>query len=207
MAKNKLLIPKGYLSWSAIDMWKRAPYRYVKNYMLGDRDPQFEGYNFGKIVSDSLETGEDTDDDFVNLAIQHFPKYDIQEHIIKAPFKSPYGEVVLLGKLDTFRKSPPAFREYKTGKSWTQRKAENHKQLVHYATLIWLTEGRVPVDCYLDWLETERLADGPIYPTGKPITSFKVSIGLSEVLGYLAEVSKIAKEIDQEYRRQLAKIA
>ena len=188
-------------------MWLRSPETYIRRYIHGDAGFENSGMRFGKIASEALENGSDGTDVAMEALVALLPRYSEREHEIRVPFKSQYGEVILLGRLDTFKKPPkPKFREYKTGRvKWTQAKAQKHKQIPHYGALIWLQHNEVPEEAWLDWAETVE-EDGEVRLTGN-IQSFHVKLGMREILEYLAIVSRVAKEIDEAYRKELAKLA
>lgn len=198
----KLLNPRGYLSWTQIDMWMRNKDRYIANYMLGQGlDLNNSGLRFGKTASDALEGGETTDGAMEAL-VALLPHYSKREHEIRATLKTSKGTVVLLGKLDTYDPKAPRFREYKTGRvKWTQARADRHKQLPHYGALIYLDTGKLPTETWLDWAETAE-DDDEVRLTGK-IQSFHVALTMQSILEYLALASRVAQEIDAEYRKQL----
>jgi len=208
----KLLNPRGYISWTQLDMWTRSRQRYMDNYMPAGnaRELTNSGLRFGKTASDALEGGETTDAAMEAL-VALLPHYSKREHEIRAALKTPKGSVDLLGKLDTFDPSPPRFREYKTGRvPWTQAKANRHRQIKHYAALIYLKYGKVPTETHLDWAETveEQNDEGnmEVRLTGR-IETFPVKPTLQDILEYLALASKVAQEIDEAYRAELKKLA
>ena len=202
--EKKLLNPRGYLSWTQVDMWMRSPDRYIRQYVHGASGFENSGMTFGKQASEALE-GAETDDTAMEALVALLPHYAKREHEIKATMTTESGAVVLLGKLDTFGMDPIRFREYKTGRvAWTQAKADRHKQLLHYAALIYLFFGKLPTEVWLDWAETVE-EDGVVRLTGR-IVSFKVEITLLAVLGYLAVVTRVAKEIDAAYREEMKKL-
>ena len=201
MKKKKLINPRGYLSWTQISLWLRSPELYKRHYFYGEDEYKNERMDFGSKVSTALETGEESDDVLVNMLITLLPKYSVPECEIQVPFMTPYGEVVLLGKMDTYRPEPVAFREYKTGTTkWTQKMAEGHKQLDHYTAILWLLSKKIP-QCHLDWAET-KVEDGVVTLAG-PIKSFEVKKTVKSILQYLAIAGRVAKEIDEAYRKEL----
>lgn len=200
MKKRKLLNPRGYLSWTQVDMWLKSPVRYGRRYFDNQDDFENDAMRLGKATSEALESGDSDGDEVMSAVLSLLPAYDKPEHEIKTPFDTPYGEVVLLGKLDTWK--PGKFREYKTGLvPWTQARAEKHKQMIHYGTLMYLTERKVP-EAHLDWIQTERDANGELRFTGH-MQAFEVKLTLKGVVEYMALVSRVAKEIDEEYRKRL----
>lgn len=203
MAKKKLLSPRGYISWSQIQIFENNPKKYIEKYIYGkENDIENDYMKLGKKISTALETGEKTGDLVTDLVIEQIPKLKYREYEMKEKFDSPYGEITLLGKLDTFE--PIRFDEYKTGHiKWTQKKAEEHGQMIQYATLIWLKYKKIPKDVYLDWIPTERESDGEVRVTGEPVQRFKVEITMQKILEYMARVTKVAVEIDKIYRIEL----
>lgn len=206
MAK-KLLTPRGYLSHTQISMWRTNRELYIRNYMLGD-DKRFtnNGMAFGSRVSQALENGSDGTDIAMEALVALLPHYSKREHQIRVPLAVAGWEVDMLGKLDTFDEAKLRVREYKTArKMWTEAQVKKHLQLHHYATMIKLKYGKLPSECWLDCVKTE-LVDGEVELTGE-VKHFKVEIGMVEVLKYMALTMQVAKEIDVEYRKQLAKLA
>jgi hypothetical protein len=202
----KLLNPRGYLSWTQVSLFEQSPQKYKEKYILGNLDTFTNDFmKVGSQFASALEDNETTGDETMDLVISQIVKYAKSEYKLVAPFKTKFGEIVLLGKLDTFEDSPTLkFREYKTGSvKWTQSKAEKHGQLLHYASLIWLTYKRLPNEIWLDWIPTKRESDGVVRLTGEPIVPFKVNIGLTQVLEYMARVTKVAVAIDQMMRQEL----
>lgn len=187
-------------------MWMRSPERYVRQYMLAEANTlNNSGLRYGKKTSEALEGADTEGDDLMDAVVALLPRYELREHEIRVPMKTQHGEVILLGKLDTFGRSPVRFREYKTGRTkWTQAKAEKHKQIPHYGTLVWLFHGKLP-DAWLDWAQTEEV-DGEVRFTGH-LESFHVELTMKDILQYMAIVSKVAIEIDTRYRQELARLA
>ena len=203
---KKLLNPRGYLSWTQVDMWERSPERYIRQYIHGAAEFKNNRMDFGSKVALAEETGEETDDETINALVALLPKLPKREHTIRATLKTPHGEVDLLGKFDKFDDVALAIRDTKTGTTkWTQTMANKHRQLRHYAALVYLFHGRLPSEMWIDWAQTEEV-DGEIRLTGL-IKSFRVVLQLRDVLEYLADVSRVAREIDEAYRREIDKLA
>lgn len=203
MKAKPLLNPRGYLSYTQIELWRKDPKRYIRQYIHGESGFENAGMRFGKRTSDALENGADGDDLLMEAAVALIPAYAKREHEIRATLKDKDGRsVVLLGKLDTFDPKTPRFREYKTGKvPWTQARANKHWQLPFYAALIMLDCGKIPKDTYLDWIETEY-TDYGVQFTGN-IKSYRVEIDMLRVLDTLAVAMKAAREIDAAYRAEM----
>lgn len=199
---KKLLNPRGYLSWSQIDLWQRNRERYVAKYFSGqDTEIRNSGLAFGKEVSEALENGEAKDVETEAL-LSLLPHYEAREYEARATLLTAAGSVELFGKIDTFGEKPLRFREYKTGRvAWTQGRADKHGQIRHYATMLYLAHGRMPTEAWLDWAETEERA-GEVTLTGK-IRSFKVAIGMGTILEHMGLIGRVAREVDEAYRQHL----
>lgn len=201
MARKKLLNPRGYLSWTQIDLWSRSPSLYIEQYMYGEREATTGRMAFGSKVALAFENGEDTDMDIEALRAV-VPRYKLPEHEIRVPFEFRDGVVDLLGKLDTFDPDTCAFREYKTGTTvWTAGKAQRHAQIDHYTALIWLAHKKMPPTIHLDWAQTEVWNDHVVL-TGQ-VRTFTVVKTVSDVLSHLARCARVAREIDEAYRREI----
>lgn len=202
---SKLVLPRPYLSWSQISLWKANPQKYVDHYMYGKASHTNDGMDFGSRAAKALETGEVDEDEMINTLVTLLSKYECMEHEIEVDFKTPRGMITLMGKLDTFDPKTLMFREYKTGRSgWTLGKARKHGQILQYSAMIYLKYGKLPPMAHLDWAQTEYGAEG-VYLTGE-IKTFQVTKTLREVLMYLSEVSTIAYEIHKRYAEELKKI-
>jgi hypothetical protein len=199
--KKELLNPRGYLSWTQVDLWLRKPEVYVRQYMFGAEGDNNARMAFGSKTALAIENGGNSGDELIDMLAVLIPKYEKHEHEIRADFKTEAGVVTLLGKLDTFSPKTFAFREYKTGTTkWTAARAQGHKQLLHYAALIWLKYKKVP-EAHLDWAQTV-MTDGVVSLTGE-IKSFPVKITLADILEYLALVARVARDIDKRYRLEI----
>lgn len=200
MRKKIIQLPRGYISYSQVQLWLHNRPQYIALY-FDNRDElrmTNKGMEFGKEVATALERGEAVDDIVTDTAMSLLPKYDVADKEIKAPMKTRDGEIMLLGRPDTMDSLTYDFREYKTGRiPWTQAKAQKHPQMVFYAMLIYVWKGKALKEAWLDWIETYEEA-GIVKPTGK-IESFKVTFSLRDILDCMALTTKVAKEIEQAY--------
>lgn len=200
MRKKIIQLPKGYISYSQIQLWKNDRERYKALY-FDNRDElriSNKGMEYGKEVASALERGESVDDVVTDTAMSLLPKYDVADKEIKAAMKTKDGEITLLGRPDTMDSITHDFREYKTGRvPWTASKAQNHPQMVFYAMLIYIAYGTKLNHAFLDWIETYE-EGGVVKPTGH-IQSFEVRFALRDILDCMAETAKVAKEIEAEW--------
>lgn len=210
MKKKYIQLPKGYLSYSAKELWKHSPQRYKELYFNNNKNfiLNNSGLTYGKIVADALENEVETGDLLTDAAMLLIPKYDIKDKEIQAEIKTKHGWVKVIGRPDSMDSDTKDFYEYKTGKGkWTAAKAQKHPQMVFYAMLIYLAYGVVLKDAALIWIQTEDVTKEygeddwltgshvVVQPTGH-VETFKVTFTLQQILECIAETTKIAKEIE-----------
>ncbi len=208
--KNKKLIPlpRGYLSYSQWDLWKRDRKRYIDNYILGDRrEINNSGLQFGKVFAEAANRGFDADPviDLLLRSVSGFGKEGVSEYSLKPVL---FDEVPLLGQIDRFLPASLRFEEYKTGRvPWTQAKAQKHGQMRFYSTMIWCEHKAFSEYNDLIWIPTEEV---PVYneigsivrfevrPTGE-IKPFTVYTPLAEILDMAGDIRKVAHEISEVF--------
>jgi hypothetical protein len=198
---KKIQLPKEHISYSQIQLWKNDKERYKKIYFENRIEYRLNnpGLKYGKVVADALENEGETGDLLTDSAMVLLKKYDIRDQEIIAEINTEEGSFNVVGKPDTLDSQTKNFREYKTGKTkWTQKKAQNHPQMIFYAMLIYLKYKVILKDAYLDWIETEKDEFDEIKPTGR-VMSFHVVFSLTKILECLEETVRIAKEIETEY--------
>ena len=205
---KKLLNSRGYISWSALQIFEQSPEKYKRKYLYGENIEIDNIYTrFGKKIADALENNTSTGDEVLDFQLTTIPKYKIMEKKLIAEFKSPYGVFNILAKMDTFEDEPELrFREYKSGLDWTQDKANKHGQILHYVSVIWLKYGKLPKEIWLDWIPTEvveRDGEQEVICSGEPIVSYKLNVTLLDVFEYLARLTKVMVKIDKMYREEL----
>lgn len=168
----KYILPKPYISWSAMDLWEKNPERFKREYFLGGKKLDTRFLRFGKwiarIVEELCEIQKRTgskDEALKELAILHSLDQDTIEAIAQLEtdgiseydIKCEINGVQILSYVDKYVPEHNYFREYKTGKhAWTKAKVEDHGQLVFYAVGLRKKIGKMPTECYLDWLETSE---------------------------------------------------
>lgn len=199
-----LILPRGYLSPSQVEMWETDRPKYIRKYILGQDITFSSKYTeYGNKFGLAMETDEETDDELINLAKEIVPKYSFREKVLETMLETKDGWFILMGKLDTFEEEPLMMREYKTGgPKWTQARVDKSNQVIHYLSLIYLIYKRLPEKAHLDWLET-HLVNGEVKLTGN-YEAFEIKKTLADVLVYLSKVTKIAKEIDKLCRQHLS---
>lgn len=198
MARKKVIqLPKGYLSYSQIQLWKTNKKRYIELYFNNRNELRLSnsGLEYGKIVADALEKGVATDDLLTDAAMSLVTQYDVRDKEIVTEIKTKHGSVGVMGRPDTMDSVTKAFREFKTGRvKWTEGKAQKHPQMIFYAMLIYLKFGVMLSEAYLDWIETEEI-DHVVKPTGR-VETFRVTFTPQEIMECMAMTSRVAKEIE-----------
>ncbi len=203
MKKKTLETPRGYLSYSQASLWQRSPKQYAALYFDARDELRHSNaaMNYGKLIADALEKGEQTGDLLSDAAMLLLPKYDVADVEFRAELKTPAGSIEILAKPDSLDNETKDFREFKTGKTkWTQDKAQNHLQMHWYATVIYLKYGIIP-RASLVWIETETTEvelNGQsvknVQPTGK-IEEFSVVFTMTDILRTMALMGTVAQEI------------
>lgn len=202
---SKILLPKGYLSWSQIDLWNRSPQQYIDTYILGKERFINKEMIFGKNVADAIETGE-TDNKNIRSILPKITRYAVAEYDLKAEIKTDEGVIPLIGKADTAQDPPSeGLREYKTGKHpWTQKRADNHGQITLYALMVYNREKKLPQKIHLDWLETIE-KNGEIELTGR-IVSFETQRSMGDLIEMMTLVKRTASGISSAFNNLLNQI-
>ncbi len=198
MAQKKYIqIPRGYLSQSQAALWQTNPKRYMELY-FDQRDELRHSsveMDYGKLIAEALENGEQTGDLLSDAAMLLLPKYDIRDKEFRVDLRVGKEWVEILAKPDYMDSESKDFIEIKTGKvPWTQAKADKHLQLLWYATAIYLKYGPVIPKVKLAWVETQKDELGVVTPTGR-VEVFEVVFTLKEILSTMALMGKVAQEI------------
>lgn len=194
--------PRGYLSWSQLDLWERNPDEYVQVYFMGKKRPPNKHMLFGSEVADDGDKGS-SERETVKALNMLLPTYKHMEHKIDAETKTQHGILRLHGRIDTFDSKPLRFRERKTGTvPWTAAKVARHGQIDFYHMLIYLTGKKLPTEAWLDWAQTRENDDGDIELTGYT-QEFSANRTMADVLKMIARATKAAVEIEELYQKKL----
>ena len=199
MKSKKINLPRGYLSWSQVDLWSKSKKQYAKRYFYGEKGFTNKAMRYGSKFADAMETGEPSGDELLDLVAKTVEKYEVPEYKLEAVIKSKEYNVPLLGYIDTSHDPPSkGFREYKTGKiPWTQKRADNHKQLPFYALMVYLNEKKLPKSIFLDWVETED-STGDVKFTGH-VETFPTRRTVGDLMEMMTIIKRTACEISREY--------
>lgn len=146
---------KPYLSWSRFRKYEDDPQKYFTEYILGLKPPPTRKMIFGSMFSKAYEDRtldfaaelkrEGFTADYVRVmstALVMLP--DIGKENCEVTFRSAYSEMDLLGIFDGYLKQDLCIIENKTGKLWTQERADTDDQLTFYALLHLLKTNWLP---------------------------------------------------------------
>lgn len=167
------------LSWSSIYQFKYDRNVWYEKYIEGKKQRPTGPIVFGKNVGERLAL-EPSFLPSVPRLVEYEHKLDVK-----------IGNIQCIGFLDNFDLNTKAFSEFKTGKSWTQKKAEEHGQLDMYAAMIYLKYGIKPeeLDIKLIWMPTEEQQDfrTDFVKDMKPVI-FPVKKTMRDILSFMAEI-------------------
>jgi hypothetical protein len=198
-----LLLPRGYISPSALDLWEKNPKDYAKRYFNNEQLYESPEMRFGKRVHKAIELGHD-EDPSIDLIAKTLHKYDMHEVETTAYLPSPYGDIPLFGIIDNLHSETKDFKDWKTGKEpWTQKRAVEATQNPFYALMLELLTGRRPSKAEIVWLET-RGKGADLALTGR-VQPFKVLISTADLERIKKRIIRACTEIDRAYRLHLKK--
>lgn len=176
------------LSWSSINSFKYDPDEWYEKYINGKRGRDTGPSVFGKSVDERIETEPDFLPDVPRLGgFQH-------------KFLVKIGKVECIGFSDDINIEKKELIERKTGKSWTQDKANKHRQIDMYASMIYLKYGIKPEDLKISlvWMQTEEQQDfrTDFVKDMKPVI-FPIKKTMRDILSFMAEVQVVHKEMQE----------
>mgnify|MGYP006935475790 CR=1 FL=1 len=201
-----LTLPRGYLSPSAIDTWKRDPEKYIRHYFYGEPNTfENDSTRFGTMFDDARAGDRKHDDPIIEMLLNTLPALGKPKITITASLPSKFGNIPLLGELDDYNPKTHDFDEYKTGmRKWTQNLANKQHQILFYQLMLWLNHDVLDNKKSLIWVETKRDDRGDICPTGKVMT-FPVEVTLTQLLKFSREIINVAHEISEFYKDTINK--
>ena len=191
-------LPKGYLSYSAIDLWLKSPKQFRRRYYENAPMLNTPELTFGKKIATLLENKDES--------MSHIKQYKKPEQEINMTVEG----VKIFGYIDSFDPETNSLIEYKTGRNpWDAVKVRKHIQLDLYSLAIQTMFGDVNDDCELVWMETIKLPSKTcglgtkedaygIALTGK-VTSFPRTIKQWERDKMKDTVMSVATEVSGDY--------
>lgn len=201
-----LILPRKYLSYSAMMCWITNPTRFRREYFEGGRKLDTKYLTFGKGIAKMIEDGT-YKEILPNLVVKGKSEHKIECVV---------GGIPVLSFIDTYNEEKHFFQEFKSGKiAWTKTKVQKHEQLTFYATVLKWHTGTMPNECELVWIETSEDAKDPndfwavaekqLAVTGKIVT-FPRQFDDREIKRMEKLIIKSAREISQAYRAFISEI-
>lgn len=201
-ANCPFLLPKGYLSWSALELWENNPREFAEVYFKNKRKFETPEMAFGKKVHKALET-KTCDDKAIQTVIQIVTCYKNHEVECYTIWKSKYGDIPLYALIDNLEFESKDFKDFKTGKTpWDQKRADKHGQLAFYALVLESLTQRRPKKAGIVWLETTGQSE-KIRLTGN-VQEFHVEITEKHLEGIKKRILDACMGIDKAYKQYLS---
>ncbi len=179
---SDLVLPKGYLSYSAMELWLRDRPAYRARYYLGEPYLSTPYTEFGNTIGKALEE-RDWDHPVLAPVRGKVPQGTHPEHKLEVEIAG----VPILSYLDDFHLQTYAIEEYKTGirdrdgkAPWDRVKVRKHKQLTLYTLMVKEKYGHWNPDIQVTWMETEwtRICS-PIEFAGSVLEDCQVGLRLT----------------------------
>ena len=156
------MTPRPYFSFSSYRLFGQSPDKWRKHYLLGEEGIQTPAMAFGKEMALIRENGNDEGLEHLTMFLPKYPRREVEmTTVIKVDGK----KVILLGKFDGADFKKHLIGEDKTGKSWTQKMADDSEQLTWYAFL-YFQRKKIIQKLELNWVATTT-QDGKIVATGE----------------------------------------
>jgi hypothetical protein len=161
------------LSWSQIYCFNNNMEEWHDRYILGKKSMTTPEMEFGKLFAKSCEERK---------PLAPVTLYSITEH----PLKVDFGDIPLIGYLDTYE-PVKAFIDHKTSnKGWTQKRANEHGQLKMYALMLYLLYKVKPEDLSIAIESVLTEKKNGIVTLAKPIIvkRFDVKVTMADILKF-----------------------
>lgn len=207
-------LPRGYLSYSALSLWKSSKDAYRRKYYSSeDYDLRTPYTAFGKQIAEILEDKEAT---AAHPILSKIPSYETPEY----PLEFEVEGVPIKGYVDSFCPESLALIEYKTGirskdgkPTWNALKVRRHTQLPLYCLGIKTLHGDYDPHTQLVWLETEwaeqcedTYFNDKTFTTCEPqlrltgdFKTFEREVSEWELIKMKQDIIKAAEEISEDY--------
>ncbi len=184
-----------------MQLFEKDPFLYWQIYVEGQDMVRTKYLELGKTFAEAMEYDHiECEDPMMEYLRVFLPRYPLREHDLNGIIEG----VPILGKLDGFDEENLIVGEYKTGKSWNQRKVDTHGQLHFYALLVWLNYKRLPSKINLHWAKTEENENGDLRLTGD-FTNYEAKVTMADVILMAARIKKAWEGIKelcvQEYQK------
>lgn len=179
-----------HYSWSQYHTFVAQGWpEYARKYVYGD-NPTNPAMELGKRVAEMIESDEIPDEAVLEHLKMFLPPADCHEHKIENTFR----DIPLLSFYDGFTKRPMKIDEYKTGRLWTQKMADETEQLDWYVLQAHLKFGVRPetIPLRLVWMPTE-------WNGGEPFVTGEIHV--FETRRTMADMILIGKKIFDSWNK------
>jgi len=206
--ENKLILPRGYLSWSQMNCYLTNPVRFRKEYFENGPRLTSKYLSFGKDVHELIENNKHKD------ILPDLVVYDVRELKVECDI---FG-VPILAYIDSYDPIDNVFRDTKTGKiPWDKAKVIKLGQLLFYAVALKHKYGKVPEYCHLDWLQSKegsndapvddfwRTNENQLNLTGH-MQSFQRNFYITEIEQMETKICETAIKISKDYQEFIKEI-
>jgi hypothetical protein len=196
------MTPRPYLSYTQLSLYERSPERYYQKYFLGEEIEETEAMAFGKRFHEIIEHDEKTEDLIIEHVKNFLPSYPEREYQFHSVCNVGKEVVPLLCVFDGYDDKKRSIGEFKTGRKWTQKMADELGQLTFYAFAYWQVYRELPKELSLIWIETTETYAG-VQATGY-VRIFQTTRTIHHMIQMQQRIEKAWKGIkelsDKEYK-------
>lgn len=176
------------LSYSQISSFEWNKEQWYNRYILGMKQESPE-LQFGSYIDKLIQEDK--------KFLPKLPRYTMMQYKMNVILDG----IPLVGLPDGLCLKKKLLADYKTGKNaWTQKRADETKQLTMYLLLIFITHKIPPgfFRCFIHWMPTEANGDFTISlkkPPHKHLRTFETKRTMNDILEYAKYIKKIYKEM------------
>jgi hypothetical protein len=180
------------LSWSSLSSWEYDKDQWAKKYLDGIETPPTKEMIYGNIIGGKLSN----DPTF----LPEVPRYKIFEKKLEAIVGKK--KIKIIGFIDSFCPDTKNFYEYKTSSNknrWTNKKAQEHGQILFYMLLIWINYGVPPekLKSSLHYIPVEENGSFEMQLSTDSIKHFDTNHNTIELLKFGVFIQKKYKEMEK----------
>ena len=187
-----MILPKKYLSYSAIQQWNESREQFRKKYYLCIWPAETRFTLYGHEIEKEIYAG----------LHPHIPCFGGQHKL-----ETEIENIPIVGYLDSFDKNKNRFIDFKSSKNkWTKSQVQRLDQLPFYSMLVKKIYGSVDPFCQLVWLETRLVKQSGLLQqeeklelTGK-FEIFEREIEPFEHVRMVKWIVKSAEAISKDYQ-------
>ena len=181
------------LSWSSISSFEYEKAQWFDKYILGKVEQPNALMEFGKRFAEANEKRQ--------------PLAPVMLHThCEFKLSGVFGGIPLIGFIDTYEPGKVVI-DHKTGsKEWTQKRADDHRQLDMYLFMLYLLYQVDPeqIECAIEWVPTKENNDFTVSIV-EPVKvhRFNTKRTRVDILNFGAYIKKVYKEMEDYSRTRL----